>query len=102
MVTSLPLRDGCLITGCALVDEVSNRTVWGDLWSYGGAFVFNACLLGGEAAWVEDTHPHAGMRQLILVRDYEGFERRGVIVIPHSCANLNTVAWAYLFPGVNS
>jgi len=91
-------NQGCLITGCALVDEDERRTVWGDLHTYGQTYVFNAVLQGrGETAWQYDAMPHDGMRQLIITPGSLYFERRGVIVVPLDSARLNPAAFTYVF-----
>lgn len=92
------LPNDTIITGCALVDEANNRAVWGDLWNCGTAYIFNACLEGGEAAWQQSAHPHSQMKQLILKPGAWTFERRGIIVIPHSDAYLTPIAFDYVFP----
>lgn len=99
MPATSSIPEGAIITGCALVDPAEGRTVWGDLWSYGNCYVFNAVVFGHEAAWQFDTMPHSGMNQLIIRPSFRPFfERRGVIVIPHEQADLNPAAFLYLFP----
>lgn len=85
----------CLITGCALNDLAHSRTVHGDLHCLTGVYIFNAVLDHGEAAWQEDTL--AGDHALALTwTGPEGFERRGVIVIPMTSAHLNPRAQSYV------
>lgn len=90
----------CIIAGCALVDDGANRTVWGDLWRIGDAWVFNA-VPGpkGEAAWQYGAPVPNTMRQLVIdqnARVSNYFERRGVIVLAEKEAKLNPAAEAYL------
>ena len=85
----------CLITGCALYDADHDRGCWGDLHAIGGAYVFNACLLGGETAWDGEVHvlstspciTFSGLSSRI-------FERRGVIIMDQAACTLNEVASA--------
>ena len=88
----------CLITGCALVDDVQQRAVWGDLHRIGDVYVFNAVLdANREAAWQEgdDAHCPNVMKQLVLARSFPEaayFERRGVVIVHTSQASLNQAA----------
>lgn len=86
----------CIITGCALVDPVQDRAVWGDLHIIGGCYVFNACVSGYEAAWehqasLMNTKPSLTM---ISAMPHSYFERRGVIILDQTCGELNAAAKA--------
>lgn len=91
----------CLVTGCALVDTVNNRTVWGDLHQIGNAYVFNACLDGGETAWQSPIPPMLDSTPSATISDipYEPtFERRGVFIIEQCAVTLNSAAQARIRP----
>ena len=85
-----------IITGCALADELNERTVWGDLWIIGDVYIFNAVLdSNGDAAW-QDGHSPNTMKSLHIRLNVDIFERRGVIVVQRKDALLNPVAEAYV------
>jgi len=90
----------CLITGCALVDLSESRVVWGDLHKIGGAYVFNAVLSGGEAAWQygEDFNvpSHLKILTVNVADSHCYFERRGVIIVSADAAELNAHAKEYI------
>lgn len=83
-----------LITGCGLTINEHFR-IWGDLWSVGECYVFNAC--GSEEGLASPFPDHT--KQLVvddggLHRSY--FQRRNVFVVPKSDASLNLAAATYL------
>lgn len=92
----------CLIIGCALVDDVQQRAVWGDLHRIEDVYVFNAVLNPDrEAAWQEgdDAYCPNVMKQLVLARSCPAsayFELRGVVIVHTSQANLNQAAQDYI------
>lgn len=91
-----------LITGCRLVDDYGNRSVWGDLWEVDGEiYVFNAVLENGETAWQYDPNTEsvkalASEKQIWLESPLPIFGKRGVIVFPCRYSRLNDAAQAYL------
>lgn len=84
----------CLITGCALIDP-DGAAIWGDLYQLADCYVFNAVLRNGEASRSYELRPDG--RIITIVGDF--FERRGVFVIPLTCAVLNQVASLFIAEG---
>lgn len=84
----------CLITGCALVADMSGASAWGDLHQDGNCYIFNANLKDHETRWSYGTAPDGTVKTLHVFGDY--FERRGVIVVQKAHAQLNDAANAYL------
>lgn len=88
----------CLITGCALVVADEVKWTWGDLHEVEGAYVFNAVLDVGNYPETRWNYSAAlpGMKVLVVEPGCAFFERRGVIVVGASFANLNAAAQAYI------
>lgn len=86
----------CLITGCKLFDENSGRQVHGDLHRVTGAYVFNACLEDGEAAWAYNGGRPSDKLILTIHPETHFFERRGVIVVSVFGATLSPEAKDYV------
>jgi len=91
----------CIITGCALVDPIHDRAVWGDLFRIGDCFIFHAAGHSGQAQWqyshdaaVPNVMKSLTINSLIPLPGY--FERERVIVIHHDWATLNKAALDYL------
>jgi len=85
-----------IITGCRLVLMDEERAVWGDLWSQGSTYIFNAILHHGETGWDFDFQPNPREKQ-VQVLGHHYFERRGVIVFEHAIARLNDIAYDYVY-----
>lgn len=82
----------CLITGCTL--RTGSQWVGGDLHQIGTAYVFNAILRNGEAAWQFAERPHY-TKEIDASFCAQYLEKRGVIVFDQR-AVLNAEALAYL------
>lgn len=90
-----------IITGATLHDELSGRSLHGDLWMDGGTFIFNGVVdKRGEAAWVYGEELPKDARALIILENiyspYNYFERRGVVVVDGTRAALTPAAQAYI------
>lgn len=90
-----------LITGCGIYLPGEGKAVWGDLWECGEAFIINACLNDdGDSAWCynmpDNAYSELGCRCLIAHHNAIYFERRGIIVIAKTDAELNVAARLYL------
>jgi hypothetical protein len=87
-----------IITGCALYDEAQGSSVWGDLWSLGEVYIFNAVLRpNGEAAWSYGEKPQEGTKYVTVNGAFdEYFERRGVFVLRKISSTLSLAAQEYL------
>ena len=99
------MSQGCIISGCALVDDTRERWVHGDLWVVGTSWVFNATTnRQGDASWnYEPFAARNAARALIIRRDanqVDYFARRGVIVLAREAAELNPPAVEYIVRGV--
>ncbi|MGD9674519.1 MAG: hypothetical protein AB7U98_13685 [Candidatus Nitrosocosmicus sp.] len=80
----------CVITGCAM--QVGNAYAWGDLHELGDTWIFNGVpTKDARMVWVH--YPPAADQKILIVTNPDAtFTRRGLCVIPKSCAELNLVA----------
>ena len=93
-------RTTCLITGCALVipHRAPNSYYWGDLHKHSaGVFIFHAVMDGRRAtefSIMADIHQHR--RGLVVGRDVDVYEERGVFVMPADPRLLTPEATLYV------
>ena len=85
-----------IIIGCALVDPMNDRQVWGDLWIIGNVYIFNAVVDASSAAAWQPGQPPNVMKALYIDPEARFFDRRGVIVVQRTDAALNSVATRYV------
>lgn len=94
-------RTQCIITGCALLIPHRCPTIyyWGDLHRHSaGAFVFHAVVdeRGRAKEFSTLAQHHPGGKGLVVTREVDLFEQRGVFVLPADPALLSAEALAYI------
>lgn len=97
-------RPRVIATGCGFradTDEFPHvRVIWGDLWQLNDTFILNGVVKGFDADWLYGEEAHRLVRQgknmLILNKDKQFFERRGVIVVRQEDCSLNAPLARYL------
>ena len=86
----------CVITGCNLLDEAGMRWTRGDLFYSSNTYVLHAVLNGMDTGWIYDQPIPEDRPYIMIAREYDFFERRGVIVFQDYQASLSKAAREYL------
>ena len=91
----------CLITGCKVLDEFTNRAASCDLYGVGNCYVIRANVnRDGYVDWCYDPGVIPYTKQITLVAGLNSyFEKDGVIVIEKVFAELNNEACCYIYEG---
>ena len=91
----------CLITGADLYLG-EGMGFHGDLFEVGECYVFNAVMNTDKQYPIMVTVDPKGARTLVVRRSVENlFEKRGIVVVPKSLAELSPEAEAYVMKGRN-